>query len=136
MKAMRVYEVAALLIAVFWIVGCGASVRPGYSSNRPAVTSAAFTDHATAKLLYVSNVTGKTAQRFAMDAAMKVLTAAGSRLGLCCPATGKTQDRRGVVTCESCAWKIEVVKCEVKLLLQSLRASDARKVETCRLDSL
>jgi hypothetical protein len=41
MKAMGVYEVAALLISVFWFVGCGVSVRPIASAHASTTLRAA-----------------------------------------------------------------------------------------------
>ena len=73
-KAMGVYEVAALLISVFWFVGCSGRVT-GASSNRPTVLSA---NHASSKFLHVVNSMEERVRGFAIDAAMRALTAVGS----------------------------------------------------------
>lgn len=113
---MGLYEAVALLITVFWFVGCSASMqRPSSGSNRPV----------TAKVLYVTNVTEQRVERFAMDAGMRALTVAGNRLGWC---------RAGAGSYEDCAWKVQVLKCEAQILWQYLRADVARKDEICRLD--
>ena len=136
-KAMRVYEVATLLISLFWLVGCSASIPGGSSSsNRTTMRSSVLGDRATTKLLYVANSTEETVQRFATDEATKALMAAGSQLGFCCPAVGKGKGRAAEASCESCAWKMQVVRCEIVLLWRCLRSDALGEDETCRLDPL
>jgi len=136
-KAMRLYEVATLLISVFWLVGCSASVRGwNSSSNRAMMRSPLLPDHATTKVLYVANSTEETVQRFAVDGATKALMAAGGRLGSCCPAVSKKEGRSADASCESCAWKMQVVRYEIVLLWRSLHSDALGKDEMCRLDPL
>ena len=75
-KAMGVYEVAALLISVFWFVGCSGRVTGARScSNRPIALSA---NHSSSKFLHVVNSMEERVRGFAIDAAMRALTAVGS----------------------------------------------------------
>jgi hypothetical protein len=136
-KAMRVYEVVTLLISVFWLVGCSAPVRDwNSSSNRATMRSPLLADRATTKVLYVANSAEETVQRFAMDGATKALVAAEGRLGWCCPAVSKGEGRAADASCESCAWKMQVVRYEIVLLWRSLHSDAVAKDEMCRLDPL
>lgn len=131
MKTMGMYEVVALLITVFWFVGCGASMqRP--SSNRPTMTSVPPVNRATTKVLYVTNSAEQRVQRFAINAATRALTAAGDRLGWCCPAVNGKGDRSSAASCEDCAWMVQVLRCETGLLWQYLRSGRSREDEICR----
>ena len=79
MKVMGVYEVAALLISVFWFVGCGGSMQgPSSSSNPPNMSSNPPANRASSKFLYVVNSIEETFQGFAIDAATGALTEVGA----------------------------------------------------------
>lgn len=131
---MRVYEVALLLISVFWFVGCGGSKQDwNRSSNQATVRLVPLANRATTKLRYAVNSPEETVQRFVIDGATKALTAAAGQTGWCCPADSA---RSAGASCESCEWKMEMVRCEIVLVWRSLHSSESRKEETCRLDPL
>ena len=136
-KAMGVYGVVALLISVFWFVGCGGSTQDwNRSSNQTTVRLAPVVNRTTAKLRDVADSPKETVQRFAIDEAKGALTAAASRLGWCCPAASARRGRTAGASCESCEWKMEMAKCEMVLVWHSLHPDASRKEETCRLDLL
>lgn len=78
MKTMGVYEVAALLISVFWFVGCSGSTQgPSFNSNSPNSSTAPSASRALSKFFYVVRSVERTAHGFAIDGATEALTAAG-----------------------------------------------------------
>lgn len=77
-KAMGVYEVAALLISVFWFVSyLGSMQGPASSSNSPTAPSDPSAKRGVSKFLDVMNSIEDTVEGFAIDAAMRALTAKG-----------------------------------------------------------
>ena len=136
-KAMRVYEVAALLITVFWFVGCGGSIQDSSRrSNQATVRLVPAVNRATAKFRHSADSPVETVQRFAIDGATRAVTAAAGRLGWCCPADGGRRGRSADASWESCERRVREMKDEVVLLWRSLHSDASRKEETCRLDRL
>lgn len=103
---MGSYEIAALLICVFWFVGCcsGPMQGPSSSSNAPTMPSAPPVYHAMAKSRYVVSCIAETVQGLVRDGAtgsevgvddVPILAAVEFRISYCC-APGPINIRSGI----------------------------------------
>ena len=82
MKSIGSYEIAALLICVFWFVGCsGPMCGPSSSSNPPRMSSVPSAQDAQLKFLYAVISIQERVEEFVINARMGRIGAAGRAVG-------------------------------------------------------